>query len=68
MRKTKFDLDDDDDGLLSRLPPAARTAMADTLERIAERALIELDPCDARRLARIAAWEDEELYRVSTRH
>jgi hypothetical protein len=43
MRKTKPDLDDDDDGLLSRLSPAARTAMADTLERIAERALTGSD-------------------------
>jgi hypothetical protein len=42
--------------------------MAENVERIARRALMELDTNDARRLARIAQWEAEEEFRTATRH
>jgi hypothetical protein len=51
-----------------RLSQAARAAMAENLERIAQRCLLELIPDDDRRRERIKAWEEEELLRTATRH
>jgi hypothetical protein len=53
---------------LEGLSPATRLVMAENMERIARRALIEFDPDDDRRRERIKAWEDEELARTATRH